>query len=114
MSASLHKGLLEMRLAQAGINADIDPLWTVVRPLCGSDGECAARVMLGLMQEQLAAVERRLEARPPQIDRDVADTLLAAYKAHIALAQAEIDTALSVITPVRINLGFTVPTRSEY
>jgi hypothetical protein len=35
--------------------------------------------MIGLIQMQIAAVERRLEARPPQIDRDVADTLLGGY-----------------------------------
>jgi hypothetical protein len=114
MSASLHKGIIAMWLAQEGLDASIDPLWNVTRDLCSSDEECRARVMIGLIQMQIAAVERRLEARPPQIDRDVAATLLGGYSSQLTLLQGELAAALSAITPVRINLGFTVPTRSDW
>jgi hypothetical protein len=100
MSASLHKGIIAMWLAQEGLDASIDPLWTRHPPLCSSDEECRARVMIGLIQMQIAAVERRLEARPPQIDRDVADTLLGGYKAQLTLLQGEISRR-----PERDNAG---------
>lgn len=114
MSAAIHKGIIREQLAQDELNASIEPVWNATRALCASDEECRARVLLALLPMARAAVERRLEARPPTIERDVAEALLDGYATDIAQAHADLAAAGNVITAQRVNLGFTTPRWGEW
>jgi hypothetical protein len=103
VSAAAHKGIIASKLSDAGLDADIDPVWNVLRPLCSSDTECEARVLLSLFGNEIRAIRERLAARPPTIEAAVATSLLATYDASVQLATGDLQraTAGSGLTSTR-------------
>lgn len=116
MSAALHKGIIKEKLLDVQLSADIDPVWAALRPLCSSDAECEARVLLSLFGNEIRDVRERLAAHPPRIEPDVAKVLLASYTQSVELATADLTraTVASTLTSTYTRRGDDCESDGEY